>query len=263
MTVASKQQTRVRGGRPAASGTGRPPAALLHLAGLTLIVAVWQLLALLSSHLGAPVATVEALWRGISDGWLVEATADTLLHVATGFGAALVVGVPVGYAIAVNDFAYRVFDPLVQAYGSIPRIVFLPILLTLFGASGTAKMSMGFLAAVFPILVNVIAGVRTTPKALVRLGRSVELTPWAMAVKIRLRWSLPLLLVGMRLGFGIGFVSVVISEYFGSTGGLGVELSAAYAALEPARLFAIVLVTVIVAAVVNTVLLRIDRRLSD
>ncbi|MGI5268772.1 ABC transporter permease [Nonomuraea sp. CA-218870] len=261
MTVASKQETRARGGQADAPGRSRPPA-LLHLAGLALIVLIWQLMSLMSSHLGAPLATVEALGRGFADGWLAEATADTLLHVAGGFGLALAVGVPVGYAIAVNDFAYRVFDPLVQAYGSIPRIVFLPILLTLFGAGGAAKMSMGFLAAVFPILVNVIAGVRTTPQALVRLGRSVELASWAMAVKIRMRWALPLLLVGMRLGFGIAFVSVVISEYFGSTGGLGVELSGAYAALEPARLFAIVLVTVIVAAVVNTVLLRVDRRLA-
>ena len=125
-----------------------------------------------------------------------------------------------------------------------------------------AKASMGFLAAIFPILVNVIAGVRTTPASLVRLGRSVELSSWAMAVKIRMRWALPLLLVGMRLGFGIGFVSVVISEYFGSNGGLGVELSGAYSALDPARLFAIVLVTILIAAVVNTALLRIDRRLG-
>lgn len=262
MTVASKQEPAIRG-RRAAAPESRPRGALFHLAGLALILVFWQLVSLLSNHLATPAATVEALIRALGEGWLVEAAADTLLHVAGGFGIALAVGVPLGYAIAVSDFAYRVFDPLVQAYGSIPRIVFLPILLTLFGTGGQAKMWMGFLAAIFPILVNVMAGVRTTPQSLVRLGRSVELSPWAMAVRIRLRWALPLLLVGMRLGFGIAFVSVVISEYFGSTGGLGVELSAAYAALEPARLFAIVLVTVIVAAVVNTVLLRVDRRLSS
>lgn len=233
----------------------------VHLAGLGMVVVLWQLLSLTSSHLAAPLPTLESLWAGATDGWLLVAAGDTMLSVALGFAGAVLVGVPLGYAVAVHDFAHRVFDPLVQAYGSIPRIVFLPILLTVFGVGGTAKATMGFLAAIFPIIVNVMAGVRSTPTALVRLGTSAQLGPLAMATRIRMRWALPLALVGMRLGFGIAFVSVVISEYFGSPAGLGVELSGAYAALDPARLFAIVLATVIIAAVVNTGLLAIDRAL--
>ncbi|WP_028658703.1 ABC transporter permease [Nocardioides insulae] len=179
-----------------------------------------------------------------------------------GFVVATSLGILVGYLLATVPFLGAVFSPMVRGYGSIPHIVFLPILLGIFGVGHSAKITMAVLVAVFPIIVNVSAGVATVPAPLIKLGHSLDLGHVAMAWRITLRAAVPSIIVGMRLGFGAAFLAVVISEFFGSPEGLGVEMSQAYGASAYDQLLAVVSVVALISLIGNWLFLIAQRRLA-
>lgn len=231
----------------------------LALAGAALVI--WVLTARSSRLVATPGAAVTTAFAGLRDGWLRSALASTLGSVAIGFGLAFAVGVVIASVLAANRFARDVMQPLLAAYGAIPRVVFFPALLSIFGMSATSKQAMGFLSSIYPIIVTVTAGVVSIPPLLRKLGDSMRLGPLQRFRLITLPAALPSVVLAARLGFSIALISVVISEYFGARDGLGVVLSNSYALLNTARMYAVVLTIAVIATVVNVGLWALQQRL--
>ena len=138
-----------------------------------------------------------------------------------GFILAIVVGVPLGFLMALNPTVRDYVNPWMTTLYSTPRIAFAPILLLWFGIGGGAKVAIVFLGCLFPILINSFYGMRVVNREFVELARSFRLNSWALFVKILLPASIPFILAGIRLSIGRGLTSVAIAEWFGATEGLG------------------------------------------
>jgi ABC-type nitrate/sulfonate/bicarbonate transport system permease component len=138
-----------------------------------------------------------------------------------GFALAILVGVPLGFIMALNPAVRDYVNPWMTTLYSTPRIAFAPILLLWFGIGGGAKVAIVFLGCLFPILINSFYGMRVVNREYVELARSFRLNSWALFVKILLPASVPFILAGIRLSIGRGLTSVAIAEWFGATEGLG------------------------------------------
>lgn len=141
-----------------------------------------------------------------------------------GFVLALVVGIPLGLIMGTHKGTRLFIEPPLMALYTAPRLALLPILIVWLGIGIASKIAVVFLGAVFPILVNTLAGVRNADNRLVQAARAFGATRMDIFVKILVPGSLPAILMGVRLGIGRGVLSVIVGEMFVAQAGIGYQI---------------------------------------
>jgi NitT/TauT family transport system permease protein len=159
--------------------------------------------------------------------WLPHAAASTR-RVLTGFAIATAVGVPIGVLIGWYRLAENLLDPLIQIIRPIPITAWIPFAVIFFGIREPSAISLIALGAFFPIVVNATAGARHTPKVLVRAGLMLGLSEAQLLPKVVIPAALPSVVTGLRLGVGVAWVLVIVSEMLAVKSGLGYVLWDAY-----------------------------------
>jgi ABC-type nitrate/sulfonate/bicarbonate transport system permease component len=176
-----------------------------------------------------------------------------------GYGAAIVIGVPLGILMGWYSRINAVFDPFVSALYATPRIALLPLVMIWFGIGLMSKIAIVFLGAIFPILVNTITGVRTVNADFVKVARSFGCSDWQMFLTVALPSSVPLLLTGLRLGLGHALVGIVVGEMYGATHGLGFLIATSGARFQTDKVM-VGIILIASAGVALTALLRLIER---
>ncbi len=176
-----------------------------------------------------------------------------------GFFLAVIVGVPLGFVMALSAPVRDYVHPWMTMLYSTPRIAFAPVLLLWFGIGAGSKVAIVFLGCVFPILINAYYGMRAVNREFVELGRSFRLNRKALFFKILLPASVPFILSGVRLAIGRGLTGVAIAEWFGATEGLGYMIFFAGQTLNIPTLF----VGVTAFAVLGILSFEIVRKIED
>ncbi len=138
-----------------------------------------------------------------------------------GFILAIIVGVPLGFIMALSPMVRDYVNPWMTTLYTAPRIAFAPVLLLWFGIGAGSKIAIVFLGCVFPVLINSYYGMRVVNREYVELARSYRLDRRALFVKILLPASIPFIMAGIRLAIGRGLTGVAIAEWFGASEGLG------------------------------------------
>lgn len=103
----------------------------------------------------------------------------------------------------------------------IPKIVFYPILLTIFGLSGASQVTMGVMFGSLPVVVNVMAGITEMPPIYRKLARTLEVPRRTALFRVYLRSAVPKVMVALQLGFALSSLGVVYGELIASTNGIG------------------------------------------
>jgi NitT/TauT family transport system permease protein len=152
------------------------------------------------------------LWRDI---------VDSLRRVAAGFGAAVLLGVPLGLTLGWYPAANQVVNPVMQVLRPISPIAWIPVAIIFFGVGDRAAMFLIFLGAFFPIVVACISGVSNVPSVFRRAGRNFGLTTPQLLAKVLLPAALPQILIGLRIALGIAWLVVVAAEMIAVDSGLG------------------------------------------
>ena len=146
------------------------------------------------------------------------ASSGIFLH---GMLLATLIGVPLGFLMALSPTIRDYVAPWMTALYTTPRIAFAPVILLWFGIGVGSKIAIVFLGCVFPILINSFYGMRVVSREFVEVGRSFRLSRTGLFRKILLPASIPFILAGLRLAVGRGLTGVAIAEWFGATEGLG------------------------------------------
>ncbi|MGH3319167.1 MAG: ABC transporter permease [Streptosporangiaceae bacterium] len=233
-----------------------------HLAVPVALVLVWWALAATvgPSLVASPPAAVRALVRGAASGWLTTHGAATLLALVYGYALALLVGAVVGFAIASSRFAYDVLQPLIYALYTLPKVTLFPIFLFIFGISTASQAWFAMFFGVFPILIFTTAGVREVRPVLLKVAKVLRFGPIRRFQRVVLPAALPAIVTGLRMGFGLTFLGVVMSEMFASQAGLGFLLVQSVRLRDMPRLYGLVLLLTIFAFAVNGLFLMWERR---
>jgi len=235
---------------------------LWRAAVMVALLALWAALSVLTDLVASPAASFTALVELFADGSIYRHLNATLQAVLIGFLIAAAAGFPLGYAIGRSKFLGAVFDPIVAGAFAIPRVIFFPILLQVFGVGVGAQSAMAALAAVFPIMVSTTAGVRAINPLLPKLARSLNLSPLQTVAKIYVPAMAPSLMVGIRIGFSIAFINVIIAEFFAARAGLGLLTLRAYGQLDLPAMYGIIVLLALIALAGNLALWAAERRLS-
>ena len=146
---------------------------------------------------------------------------DSLRRVALGFGAAVVVGIPVGLWLGWSAATYQVVNPTLQILRPISPIAWIPVAIIFFGVGDRAAIFLIFLASFFPIVVACVSGVSSVPPVLRSAGRNFGLSKLQLIRRVIFPAALPQILVGVRIALGIAWLVVVSAEMIAVDSGLG------------------------------------------
>jgi len=178
----------------------------------------------------------------------------------SGFGLAIVVGVPLGILMGWYSRVNAILEPFVSALYATPRIALLPLVVIWFGIGIASKVAIVFLGAIFPILVNTITGVRTIDADFIKVARSFGATDRQMFLTVVLPSAVPMLLTGLRLGLGHALVGIVVGEMYGATQGLGYLIAVAGARFQTDRVMVGIILIAGLGVALTELLRAIERR---
>ena len=195
------------------------------------------------------------------DIWLDIATSGEEL--AIGYGMAIVIGLLIGLLMGWYTRFQYALDPFVNFFYSTPRIVFIPIFILWLGIELQPKIAVIFLGAVFPIIINTMAGVRNTEAALLRVARSFGASDALTFRRVVLPGSVPFILTGFRLGIGHALTGLVVAEYIAAKHGVGQIIAIASQTFQTPQAFAGVVLIACTGMLLTTVLHRIENRFQS
>jgi ABC-type nitrate/sulfonate/bicarbonate transport system permease component len=186
----------------------------------------------------------------------------SLQEFLAGFALAVIVGVSIGLAMAVSRPVHDVFDPWISGFQSTPLIALGPLFVLWFGLGINSKIAVVFVVAIFPIIINTHAGIRSTPAHLIEAARSFGARRAQVYREVMLPAALPVMAAGLRLGVARGLLGVVVGEIFSSNAGLGFLIVNSSQTYNTAGLFTGVLMFAIAGVVSTRLLLALENRLA-
>jgi NitT/TauT family transport system permease protein len=147
--------------------------------------------------------------------------ADSLGRVAIGFGASVILGIPLGLMLGWYPAMNQVINPVLQLLRPISPIAWIPVAIIFFGVGDHAAIFLIFLGAFFPIVVTCVSGVSNVSSIFRRAGRNFGLTAPQLLARVVFPAALPQILVGLRIALGIAWLVVVAAEMIAVDSGLG------------------------------------------
>lgn len=244
----------------------------LLLSGATKSVAIVALLLLweLAPHFDLvdptflpPFSEVLDAWYGLlQSGQLADNTLASLTRSLSGFGLAVVIGVPLGLLIGWYRPVANLLSPLLELFRNTAALALLPVFVLILGIGETSKISIVLYACLWPILLNTISAVRGVDQTLIRLARSLDLSAPRLFEKVILPASVPMIFTGVRLAGAVSILVLVAAEMVGAKAGLGYLINASQYNFAIPQMYAGIVTISVIGLVFNQLLVELERRFT-
>lgn len=230
---------------------------------------VWQLIASARVvpvlFLPGPSDTAEAFVKFFTDPrqniWADLGT--SAFEFITGYVGASIVGLAIGIGMGWYLRFQYALDPFVNFLYATPRIVLIPLFIIWFGIDWQSKVAVIFLGALFPMIINTMAGVRNTDAALLRVARSFGASETLVFRRVVLPGAVPFILTGLRLGVGHALTGVVVAELVAARHGIGKLISDYGTTFQTPKVFAAVMFIAGTGVFLTWLLQRIENRFQS
>lgn len=212
---------------PGAAGRhgGRMSNAAIRLASPVAILALWQLASMTGllppRILAGPAEIVATAARLVASGELIRGLVVSFLRVLAGFSAALVLGVALALASGLSRLGEAIIDPPIQMLKAMPFLGLLPLFILWFGIGEMPKIGLVAFGTLFPIYLTLHGGIRGIDRKLIEAGQTLDLGTLGIIRHIVLPGALPSLLVGVRYGLSVAWLSLVVGEQINASSGIG------------------------------------------
>ena len=256
-----------------------------HLLLPVLLAGLWQFLAVLVDKPtilpmldSVAHVLVHPTTKILITGSLLDNMLISLLRVVLGFLLAATIAVPLGLGMGYFRMTERFFNSTIEMLRPIPPLAWVPLILAWFGIKGIADWIPGLAAspivsgiqfstviiiligAFFPILLNTIQGVKNIPREYLESAQTLGAGGMTLIFKVLIPASLPLIVTGLRIGLGIGWMCLVAAEMMpGSNSGLGYLIWYAYELLRADIIVAGMIVIGIIGFIMDRCFKRIER----
>lgn len=208
---------------------GEGSSLLFNLVVITALIALWWAATNLGwvkpLFLPKPQTVLSALDQAMAgeldNNTLLGHFAWSMFRVFSAFALAVVIGIPVGIAMGVSRLARGIFDPPIEFYRPLPPLAYLPLMIIWFGIGEVSKILLIFLACFAPVALAARAGVRSASQEQIQAALSMGATRAQVVRHVVLPSALPDILIGLRIGMGVGWTTLVAAEMVAASSGLG------------------------------------------
>lgn len=197
-------------------------------------VGVWIVLWWWLTRPGGPVPPLyfpspDAVWTKFVRMWtrpyigstLLEHIYSSLYIVLTGWSLAALVGIPLGIIMAWWPKIKWIVFPVFQLIRPVPPLAWIPLTILWLGIGDAARMSVVFIAALVPWLMNSMLAVYSVEKQLIDAARTLGANDKQILTRVVCRTAMPTLVAAARMALGSAWSTLVAAEILAATAGLG------------------------------------------
>ncbi|MBK8988071.1 MAG: ABC transporter permease [Chloroflexi bacterium] len=238
---------------------------LTLLISFSFLLAAWRLLVVWGGYpsfiLPDPVDVARQFVIVAADGRLLRHSLITISEVIPGLLIGFGVALPLGYLLAKSPLAERLISPYLIASQAIPIIAIAPLLTIWIASTYWSRVLVAVLVVFFPVLINVIAGLRSVPPELYDLMRALKSTPSQIFIKLEFPAALPIILTGLKVGATLSVIGALVGEFVQpKSQGLGFLLVTARYQFKTDLVFVILLTLAAIALSLYGLVALIEKR---
>lgn len=148
----------------------------------------------------------------------------SLERIFAGWLIAVVLGIGVGLLASLSRRARLILEAPMNACRPLPPAALVPLAILWLGIGDAASISLVAFVAVWPVLINTIAGIGNVPRVMREASLTMGATTPQLITTVLIPAALPSIVLGMRLAMGLAWMSVVLSELVGVKHGVGAQL---------------------------------------
>jgi NitT/TauT family transport system permease protein len=206
-----------------------------------------------------PSEMAEALVQLLISGQANDQIARTFGIVIVAVLISVVLGFALGVAIHALPRLREALDPFFATYYAVPIFIFYPVMIAIFGLSVVPILLMGVATALVAMIIATLNGLDRIPRILTKVARVHQMGSLSTALRLKLPAAAPHLFTGVKLAVSYSFIAVIASEFILAPAGLGRIISDAYSDFDNRRMYALMLLLIVVATAVNMTLHAYDQ----
>jgi NitT/TauT family transport system permease protein len=183
-------------------------------------------------------------------------------EVLAAFALAVPFGCLLGYLIAEHRYFADVVKPLLFFAFSIPKSIFLPMFILVFGVGFAEKVGFGFFSTIFIVIMSTTTAVEQVKVEYLTVARSYGATSAQTAFRVYLPSMLPVLLEALRISMIFNLTGVILAEMYASRDGIGHQIATWGENFQMKQLLAAVVMIAVVAMAFNELIRWVETRCS-
>lgn len=224
---------------------------------------IWQLITA-QGLVGLPTPTEVASQALIQaeNGQLLGDALASLGRVLTGFALGVAVAVPVGFLMGWYRVARGFIEPYVQFFRTIPPLAIIPLAIVTMGIEETPKIFVIFLAAFLSSVVATYQGVISVDRTLINAARVLGAGDFTIFRRVVIPASTPYIMVGVRVGLGSSWATVVAAELIAAQSGLGFRMQQAQLYYDLPTIFVSLIAIGVLGLVMDRIVMAADKFLT-
>jgi NitT/TauT family transport system permease protein len=229
---------------------------------LAVVLAIWQGLFAYAGDvaISSPLRTFAFAGELLTHAPFWGHATATLLAFAYALAISAVAGIALGLLLGLRRFAGDVAEPVLVSLYTIPKVTLYPVMLLIFGLGMSAKVAFGVIHGMIPVILFTLAAVKNIPPVLLRTARALHLRPLQTAIDVLAPAVMPEIVTGLRVGFALTLLGVLIGEMFASQRGLGFLIINGINSHDVRMTTAVAVIVVVFAVFANGAMLALDRR---
>lgn len=243
---------------------------LLRISAPLVAIAAWEVAARSAQSLWFPppsliFAQMRQLWfSGPAPTFFTEAVIIDILpsvgRMLAGLAIAVVTGVVLGFVVGRSRFASLTSGPIISFLRSTPGPALLPVFLVLFGTGSTMRIALIAFAALWPVLLNTVDGVRAVDPIQLETARAYGLPARAQIGRVILPAASPKIFAGITVALAVALTLMVVSELTVATDGIGYQIQRATQVFQLTDMWAGILLIALLGLLFNIILELVERR---
>jgi len=230
---------------------------------LIVILLAWQMLHQVvgSTALPAPVSTLAYLAEFVPSERFAENAWATLVTFFWALILSYALGLAIGVWMGVHRLSGAVGEPILISLYTLPKITLYPVVLLIFGLSMPGRVTFGAMHGVLPVALLTMNAIRNIPPVYLKSARTLHLSNLQTIATVLFPATLPEIVAGLRIGFTLTLLGVLLAEMFASKYGLGSLIINAMQLLQNEEMITVAIVLFVFAALANSLLLWMEHRL--
>ncbi|WP_436520377.1 ABC transporter permease [Actinoplanes sp. HUAS TT8] len=235
----------------------------LNVISVVIGLGVWWGLSLSGLDIPAPPVVLSRAIDLIEDGTLGGDVLASLRRVLAGFLLGVVAAVPIGFLMGWYPPVRALIEPWIQFFRTIPPLALIPLAIVLMGIEETPKIFVIFLASFLSCVIATLQGVVNVDRTLINAARVLSARDHTIFARVVIPASSPFILVGMRIGLGSSWATLVAAELIAAQQGLGYRMQAAQLYYDLPTIFVGLISIGVLGLIMDRLLLLAERRLTS
>lgn len=200
--------------------------------------------------LPTPESVVAAFPRVLSAMGFGDQVIRTLLEIAGGFALGATVGFFLGVLLSSSNRLRAAYLPFLSALEAIPTVILAPLIIAWIGFGIEGKILQAAIACFYAVFITTLSGLGLAEPSAINLMRSLRASRWQIMTRVRIPTALPVIFGGLQLGATTAIIGAIVSEFIGSTGGLGYLMIRYRGGYDTAAYWVIIFIFLVIGLVV-------------